>query len=337
MVTAALAMALLVGCSGSGTDSGSADSSVGGGAVAPEPAFPGSPEGAPSDQADADPDRQVVTTATASVAVEDPADGAQQVSELVESAGGRVDERTEQAGSGEDGVEGAAAHLVVRVPATELTDVLADLDDLGDVESVSVSRSDVTTRAVDLDARISALQTSVGRLQALMDGAATTEALLAAEEALSERQGELESLQSQRALLADQVELSTLSVHLVPFGVAPAGGPQGFLDGLGTGWRALVAASGATVVVLGVLLPWVAVVVLVAAGIWVPVRLRGGGAALVAPVRREACGLGPVRAYRGAAPGRPAMRATGRGPPCSSGAGQCCPPLAGGRHPGGDG
>ena len=49
----------------------------------------------------------MVTTATASLAVEDPADGAQRVSELVESAGGRVDERTEQAGSGEDEVEGA--------------------------------------------------------------------------------------------------------------------------------------------------------------------------------------------------------------------------------------
>ena len=50
----------------------------------------------------------MVTTATASVAVEDPADGAQRVSELVESVGGRVDERSEQAASGEDGVEGAS-------------------------------------------------------------------------------------------------------------------------------------------------------------------------------------------------------------------------------------
>ena len=181
----------------------------------------------------------MVTTATASLAVEDPADGAQRVSELVESAGGRVDERTEHAASGEDEVEGAAADLVVRVPADELTGLLSDLEDVGDVESVSVSRSDVTATAVDLDARISALETSVARLQALMDAAATVEALLAAEEALSERQAELESLQSQRALLADQVELSTLSVHLQPFGVAPAGGPDGFVDGLGTGWRAL--------------------------------------------------------------------------------------------------
>jgi hypothetical protein len=226
----------------------------------------------------------VVTTATASLAVEDPAEGAQRVSELVESVGGRVDERTEQAASGEDEVEGAVADLVVRVPADALTGVLAGLENLGDVERVSVSRSDVTATAVDLDARIAALRTSVARLQALMDGAATTEALLAAEEVLSERQEQLESLQSQRALLADQVELSTLSVHLEPFGVAPAGGPKGFLDGLGTGWRSLVAALGAAVVVLGILLPWVAVAALVAAGVLVPVRLARRRAAVAAPV-----------------------------------------------------
>jgi Domain of unknown function (DUF4349) len=278
----ALVVAVLVGCSGpSGTDAGDADGGAGGGAVVPEPVVPGNPEAAPD--VDSDSDRQVVTTATAFLAVEDPAEAAQRVSELVESAGGRVDQRTEQAGSGVDGVEGAAADLVVRVPADALTGVLADLGNLGEVESVSVSRSDVTARAVDLDARISALRTSVARLQALMDDAATTEALLEAEEALSERQEELESLLSQRALLADQVELSTLTVHLAPFGVAPAGGPDSFLDGVGTGWRALVSAVGAAAIGLGVLLPWLAVVVLVAAGVLVPIRLARRRAAVAAP------------------------------------------------------
>ena len=276
---AAVAIAVLVGCSGPGTESGGADGSSGGGAGVP--ARPGEPEAAPDDT---DADRQVVTTATASVAVEDPADGAQRVSELVESVGGRVDERTEQAASGENGVEGAMADLVVRVPAAELTGLLADLEDLGDVASVSVSRSDVTAKSVDLDARISALRTSVARLQALMDGAATTEALLAAEEALSERQEQLESLQSQQALLADQVELSTLRVHLQPFGVAPVGGPDGFVDGLGTGWGALVTTLGAAVIVLGILLPWLAVAALVATGVLVPLRLMRRRAAVVAPV-----------------------------------------------------
>jgi hypothetical protein len=267
---AALALVLLVGCgsstdeSGAGSDSGG---SAGGGASAPE--APGEPGAEPA----ADADRQVVTTATAFVVVKDPAVGARRVSELVESVGGRVDERTEQAGSGENGLEGAVADLVVRVPADELTGVLADLEDLGDVENVSVSRSDVTAETVDLDARISSLQTSVKRLQSLMDDAANTSALLAAEKALSERQAELESLQSQRALLADQVELSTLSVHLEPFGVAPAGGPEGFLEGLGTGWRSLVSALGVAVIAFGVLLPWLVVAGLVTAGVLASIRL----------------------------------------------------------------
>ena len=274
---AAVAMALLVGCTGGGAGSDSSGSAGGEAAVATDDG------GAPVAPAEADPDRQVVTTASASVAVEDPAAGAQRVSELVESVGGRVEERTEQAASGDDGVEGAVADLVVRVPADSLTGVLADLADLGDVESVSVSRADVTTTAVDLDARISALQTSVARLQALIDGAATTEALLAAEAALSDRQQDLESLQSQRALLADQVELSTLAVHLEPSGVAPAGGPDGFADGLGTGWRALVATLGAAVVVLGVALPWLALAALVTAAVLVPLRLTRRRAAAATP------------------------------------------------------
>jgi hypothetical protein len=278
-----LTVAVLAGCSGP-SDSGSGDSGAEGGSVVTEPAVPGGPGVDPAGPVDADPDRQVVTTASASLTVDDPAGGAQQVSELVESADGRVEERTERAGSGEDdGHAGAAADLVVRVPAAALTGLLADLEDLGDVTDVSVSRSDVTATVVDVDARISALRTSVARLQALMDGAATTEALLAAESALADRQQQLESLQSQRTLLADQVELSTLTVHLQPHGVAPAGGPDGFLDGLGTGWRALGVALGAAVVVLGVLLPWLAVAALVTAAALVPVRLARRRAVPAAP------------------------------------------------------
>jgi hypothetical protein len=251
----------------------------------PGEAAPGMPESAPADAADTD--RQVVTTASAFVTVEDPADGAQRVSELVEAAGGRVEERSEQAGSGANGIDGATADLVVRVPADELTDLLADLEELGDVENVSVSRSDVTNQTVDLDARISALQTSVARLQTLMDGAGSTAALLDAEKALSERQGQLESLQSQRALLADQVELSTLTVHLRTHGVAPAGGPDGFVDGLGTGWRALVAAVSAAAIGLGVLLPWLVVAGLLGAVVLVPLRLARRRAVVREPAPSE--------------------------------------------------
>src|SRR5688500_7490103 len=60
---ASLALAVLVGCSGPGAESGGADGGAGGGSV-----VPGEAEGAPSGPEEADPERQVVTTATASVA-----------------------------------------------------------------------------------------------------------------------------------------------------------------------------------------------------------------------------------------------------------------------------
>jgi hypothetical protein len=262
-VAVTLALVLVAGCSGSsGDESGSTAEGGGAGAVADE-------GGAP---ADADAERQVITTASASLVVDDPADAAQEVSERVESAGGRVDERTEYAATGDDEDEGSSADLVVRVPSDALTGVLADLEDLGEVASVSVSRSDVTAQTVDLDARISALQTSVARLQTLLDEAPSTEALLAAEGALSGRQEQLESLQSQRGFLADQVELSTLRLHLQQPGVAPVGGPDGFVDALGTGWKSLVSAAGAAVIALGVLLPWLVVGAVIAAAVLVPLR-----------------------------------------------------------------
>ncbi|SDP48057.1 protein of unknown function [Klenkia soli] len=266
-LAAALAAVLVGGCSASEGTSSDA------GAVAvAEPGVQSVAPGEPTTE------RQVVTTASTSLVVEDAADSAQRVSELAEGTGGRVDERSEQRLP--DG--GGTADLVLRVPATELTGLLDDLGELGDVQDVSVSRDDVTSTAVDLDARISALRTSAARLEALMAGATTTEALLAAEQALADRQQELESLQSQRTALADQVDLSTLGVHLAEDAASPDAGPGGFLGGLDQGWQALLSTLGAAVVVLGVLLPWLVVAALVAV-VAVPLVRRARRRRVAAP------------------------------------------------------
>jgi Domain of unknown function (DUF4349) len=158
-----------------------------------------------------------------------------------------------------------------------------------------------------------------------MDRAASTTALLEAEQVLSERQQELEALQSQRALLADQVELSTLRVHLEPHGVAPAGGPDGFLAGLGTGWRAMTTTLSAIVVVLGVALPWLLLGALVTTAVLVPVRLARRRAPVEAAPSQQG-GANPVRP-RGSAPPRdrprPEPPARRRGPATSAAR---CPP-----------
>jgi len=256
-----IASLLLAGCSsgsGGGADSagGAAEDSDGGAAPAEGVATGGSgAEGG----SDGDANRQIVTTLDATVVVDDPTAAADQVVRLAERAGGRVDQRRQRAAGAEGGESLPSAWLTVRVPAAEVTTVLEELKAVGEVRQLDESSTDVTTAARDLDARIKALQTSVDRLLAIMAGAKDTAALLATETEISQRQAELESLQSERADLADQVSMSTLRVDLVAKDAPVVVEAKGFLGGLRTGWDSLVTAIDGVLVVLGVLLPWLVV------------------------------------------------------------------------------
>ena len=195
------------------------------------------------------------STGSVQVTTKDPRAAADAVVSLVEGEGGRVDARTERAAT--DG-EAAHAQLTVRVPANDLTTTLARLKDIGDVGQITLSSQDVTADSQDLDARIKALQISVARLEDLLARATTSAELVSAEDALTQRQSNLETLQSQRARLAEQVALSTLEIDLSAPGSAPAATPHGFWGGIVVGWRSLVAVLRGVVLVVGVLLPWLA-------------------------------------------------------------------------------
>ena len=204
-----------------------------------------------------DADRQIVTTGYATITVDEPADAATEVATLVERAGGRIDSRTEYAPV--DGDRGSA-ELTLRLPATALTSTIESLKKLGDVQEISLSSDDVTTESQDLDARITALRESVDRLMALLATAKDTKVLIELETAISDRQGNLESMEAQQRSLADQVQMSTVSLSLVSTADAPVYSPDTFLSGLGTGWSSLVAFFSGVLVVAGVLLPWIVLV-----------------------------------------------------------------------------
>jgi len=70
--------------------------------------------------------------------------------------------------------QATASILTLRIPADELDRTVADLKELGTVNFVSLNAADVTRQSQDLDARITALQTSVDRLLALMAAATST-------------------------------------------------------------------------------------------------------------------------------------------------------------------
>lgn len=249
----------LVGCSSGGADgrmedSGAADSVAG---QAPQEI---AEEGAAGfDTGDFDGPRQVITNASATVEVDDPAAAADELAERAAGLGGWVDDRHTWAGGGTADAPPSAS-LTLRIPADDLAGVIEDLADLGRVQEVSQSSDDVTQQVVDLDARIEALRTSTDRLQEIMAEASDSSDLLEAERALSERQSELESHLSQREYLAGQVSMSTLTVDLQPTGAPAQVDPGGFLGGLASGWGALLSFVSGLLVVAGVLVPWLVLI-----------------------------------------------------------------------------
>ena len=108
--------------------------------------------------------RSEIITGSMTVTAEEPIDAAAAAIRLVEAAGGRIDGRQEYAPV--DGDRGSAT-LVLRIPSTKVDATVDKLKELGKVEEIVISATDVTAQVQDIEARIRALQASVDRLTAL--------------------------------------------------------------------------------------------------------------------------------------------------------------------------
>ena len=235
--------------------------------------------GASADTA-ADTAREVIATATASVTAADARAAIEKITASAAAAGGYVESVSLGGTPGASDTTGVVAPVLptdptpqgawitVRVPADALSDTIAGLADVGEVTASQIDRRDVTTEAVDLRARVASLEASVSRLTELMGQATSTADLIAAESALSERQGELESLRQQLTWIDGQVAMSSLSVTVTEPAPATAANPAGFGDGVSAGWNGLVATVNGLVVAIGFLLPWIGVAVVLALIVW---------------------------------------------------------------------
>lgn len=241
--------------------------------------------------------REIITNASMSIIVDDVGGGTAEVAGIAETSGGWVESMNVGTSRPlpvepyvDDTIDSQMAApvaeygwITVRVPADELSAVMDDVRSLGEVTDLNVGRSDVTSQAIDLRARIDAAQASVDRLTELMSQSGSIGDLIAAESALSERQAMLESYQQQLEMLESQVAMSTLTVSLSVDSVPVTADPAGFGDGFTAGWNALVALGNGLVVGLGFVLPWLVVLVVVGAIVWL----------IVGGVRRSRRGADP--------------------------------------------
>jgi uncharacterized coiled-coil protein SlyX len=257
---------LLAGCSAGGS---SVSDESGGAPMAPEVSGGDAVTDGDTGVVTEENSRDVIVTGSMTVTADDPVAASRDAVRLVESAGGRVDGRTEYAPSNGDA---GSATLVLRIPAERLQGVIDDLAELGRADEISTSTSDVTVYVADLDSRIATQRGIIERLNTMFAQATTIADLITLETTIAEHQATLEDLEAQQRAVEDQVALSTLSLYLRSEAEAPAQEPMDFLSGLAAGWGAFVAFFSGLLVALGVLLPWLIAAGVISAAIVVLVR-----------------------------------------------------------------
>ena len=208
-------------------------------------------------------DRSIIKTSSLTIRVKNVEKSITQAQDLATQFEGRVDDSSQYKNPGSE--DSLSANLTIRVPSANLEKALEAFKDLGDVESSSISATDVTMQKVDLDARIAALNTSIERFKQLISSATNTSDLIAAETALAERQAELDSLTAQLKYLSEQVDMSVIYLALLPNDSFSAIKPIGFLAGIEKGFVALLNAAANLTSILGYFIPWIVAILVIVA------------------------------------------------------------------------
>ena len=118
--------------------------------------------------------------------------------------------------------------VTFRVPAASFDAAVLALREEGTLLSEQISTYEVTMQLVDLEARLRNLRASEAALLELMSRATTVSDVLAVQTQLTVVRSDIESYEAQRAALADQVAMTTISVTISPIGSSISDAARGF-------------------------------------------------------------------------------------------------------------
>ena len=211
-------------------------------------------------------DRAVIQKGSVSLRSDDVAKARFELDKLLTKSDGLIDdERTETDKEGEVRL----SRLVVRVPSDNFDDTMTGIAKLGTLVESTRKAKDVTTQVIDTEVRIRAQEESLARVEALLARAQNIRTIMAIEAQLTRRQADLDSLKQTRAFLADQTEMSTITVYLERTDVSPE--PLGptkhhtpFVAGLINGWDSFSDMAGGLAKATGASLPFLGILALLA-------------------------------------------------------------------------
>jgi len=217
--------------------------------------------------------RALIKTGTVSLRSLEVADVLQQITVIVAASRGEIaNETTTTDKKGNP----AYSQLELRVPVARFDSTLDEITGLSVFATKTRSAEDVTTQVVDVRSRVRTAEDSLASLQRLFVRATELGEIITLERELSQRQADLESLLAQQRTLAQQTEMSTITVTVSRTSV-PKPKPQdderaGFVSGLKQGWDAFTTFVVGTGHAIGVALPLGSMFAFVALLGWVVVR-----------------------------------------------------------------
>jgi Domain of unknown function (DUF4349) len=280
---------LVAGCAGTGGASSGSTSSHGSagaafsgasGSSASAPLAPGATSagaGQP-DTAQATglvaPDQSIIYTASLTVRVGNAARAAAAADGDVSRAGGYT--AAEQARTSHAAGSRPRVTLTLKVPVAGYPAALRQLAGLGQQTALSQKSADVTQEVADVSSRVTSQQDAIAQLRTLLRRAGSVSGLLQVQDQISADESSLEALLAQQRSLAHETTYATVSVLLLGPLPRPAAAHHrsrhGFAAGLAAGWHGLRHATAWVLTALGVLLPFLAVLAVLAGIGWLARR-----------------------------------------------------------------
>jgi len=154
-------------------------------------------------------DQSVIRTAYLQVEIGDVDVARTHLEDRVKAAGGYASSSTRYGDASAPILE-----ITFGAPATALDDLLAAFRSEGKLLSESINSYEVTMQLVDLEARLKSLRASESAYLDLMKRASSVADVIAVQTELTHVRADIESYDAQRAALADQVAMATITVQL---------------------------------------------------------------------------------------------------------------------------
>ncbi len=182
---------------------------------------------------------------------------------LADRYGGYLVSSTSYAGGEDDAMRSGT--VAIRVPSASFTQALSDAAKLGTLKNQSLYTQDVTEEYVDLQARMKNSEAYVDSISALLRKAETIDDTLTVQSVLNRAQEELEALKGRLRYLDEHTGYSTIAMTIYEIGAVLASGVDwGVIAALKDGLYNLVKAFNAVIRGLGVLIPVLVVLAVVA-------------------------------------------------------------------------